>query len=352
MEWAKPEYSRNQVDKAAKIIIGEEPNFFSPEWDAYVKAREIVDNWRSSHNYPLNTFKVTLRRKAHLVDASSVIAQRIKRMSSIEAKLRRFKTMQMCQMQDLGGCRAIVISNSKVRDLMKLYEKSDIRHTLDDIDDYISKPKKSGYRGVHLIYKYQSDKPIPTVYNGLFIEMQLRTRRQHAWATAVETVGTFLRQSLKASQGEERWLRFFSLMGSVIAFSEGSSATVPDTPVKKGALISELRDAAGKLNVLATLKNYSQAVQVATEGTLKGHYYFLLRLVPQQGKMTVTGFPKKMLEEASKRYTEVEKEIAGQPGAEAVLVSVESMSQLKRAYPNYFLDTDAFLAEVKEALKR
>jgi len=235
---------------------------------------------------------------------------------------------------------------------MKLYEKSDIRHELDDIDDYILHPKKSGYRGVHLIYKYNSDKPKPSVYNGLFIEMQLRTRRQHAWATAVETVGTFLRQSLKASQGEEKWLRFFSLMGSVIALGEGSSALVPDTPTKKSALMSELRVSAGHLNVLATLKNYSQAVQVALEGTLKGHYYFLLRLVPQEGRMVVTGFPKKMLEEASKRYTEVEKEIVGKPGAEAVLVSVESMAQLRRAYPNYFLDTDAFLDEVKEAVTR
>jgi len=109
MEWAKPEYSRSQVDKAAKLMIMEEPDLFTSEWDRYIKARDIVDNWRSSHNYPLNTFKVTLRRKAHLVDVGAVVAQRIKRMSSIDAKLRRFKTMQMCQMQDLGGCRAIVL---------------------------------------------------------------------------------------------------------------------------------------------------------------------------------------------------------------------------------------------------
>ena len=43
----------------------------------------------------------------------------------------------------------------------------------------------SGYRGVHLIYRYNSDRK--TEYNTLLIEMQLRSQLQHAWATAVET---------------------------------------------------------------------------------------------------------------------------------------------------------------------
>ncbi len=45
----------------------------------------------------------------------------------------------------------------------------------------------------------------------LLIELQLRTRLQHEWATAVETMGTFLQSSLKSSQGPEEWLDFFSL---------------------------------------------------------------------------------------------------------------------------------------------
>jgi hypothetical protein len=69
-------------------------------------------------------------------------------------------------------------------------------------------PQKSGYRGIHLVYRYNGRK---TEYNGLKIEIQIRTVIQHAWATAVETVGMFTQQALKSSQGEQDWLRYFAL---------------------------------------------------------------------------------------------------------------------------------------------
>jgi hypothetical protein len=34
----------------------------------------------------------------------------------------------------------------------------------------------------------------------------------------------------------------------------------------------------------------------------------------------------------------------------AVLVSVESLEALRRAYPNYFLDADVFIESVKKAI--
>jgi ppGpp synthetase/RelA/SpoT-type nucleotidyltranferase len=59
--------------------------------------------------------------------------------------------MTLSQMQDIGGCRAIVSSVADVRKLVRSYEKSDIKHSLTQKDDYIVSPKASGYRGVHLI---------------------------------------------------------------------------------------------------------------------------------------------------------------------------------------------------------
>ncbi len=66
----------------------------------------------------------------------------------------------------------------QVQKLVRSYKQSDIKHILAQEDDYIEKPKKSGYRGVHLIYKYFSDK-IQT-FNGLKVEVQIRTALQHA----------------------------------------------------------------------------------------------------------------------------------------------------------------------------
>jgi DNA-binding CsgD family transcriptional regulator len=61
------------------------------------------------------------------------------------------------------------------------YKQSDLKHKLLPIDDYIIKPRSSGYRGVHLIYSYFSDKN--ETYNGLKVELQFRSPLQHAWAT-------------------------------------------------------------------------------------------------------------------------------------------------------------------------
>jgi ppGpp synthetase/RelA/SpoT-type nucleotidyltranferase len=348
MEWAKPEYSKSRVDKAGSKIVEADPHDLS----GYLKALEVVNNWRSSHNYPLNTFKVTLRRKARDVDSGCLVAQRIKRLSSIEHKLSRFKSMKLSQMQDFGGCRAIVNNVSQVQELVRKYEKSDLKHELDDKDDYILNPKRSGYRSVHLIYKYFSDKKKPSVYNGLYIELQIRTRLQHAWATAVETVGTMREEALKSSQGESKWLRFFQLMGSVIALKEKSKILVPDTPTNQTELIKELRKITGELNVANTLKMYGDALNIGEQAEKRGNHYFLLKLEPSEQRMTVTGFKRKQLDEASEQYLNAEREIADIPGAEAVLVSVDSLSSLRKAYPNYFLDTNVFLNVLKEALKR
>ena len=54
-------------------------------------------------------------------------------------------------------------------------ETSRIRHEPKTPKDYIQEPNPStGYRSVHLVYKYKSDKI--KEYNGLMIEIQLRTK--------------------------------------------------------------------------------------------------------------------------------------------------------------------------------
>jgi hypothetical protein len=56
----------------------------------------------------------------------------------------------------------------------------------------------------------------------------------------VETVGTFVRQALKSSQGEAEWLRFLALMGTALAFRERTSP-VPDTTTDPRELVKALR---------------------------------------------------------------------------------------------------------------
>jgi hypothetical protein len=194
--------SRTRVDKAGTAYVNPAT---SPEKRELALA--VINNWRSSHAFPLNTLQVSLRTRARHVDPDALVAQRIKRLPSIRANLERIPGMSLSRMQDTGGCRAVVQSVDEVAALFEKYRSGNGRHADVRCDDYLfDQPKPSGYRGIHLVYSYKSDRK--ATFNGLRIEVQLRSRLQHAWATAVETVGTFTRQALKSSQGAEDSLQF------------------------------------------------------------------------------------------------------------------------------------------------
>jgi len=309
-------------------------------------ALAVINNWRSSHSYPLNALQVSLRKLAPKIDGDPTVAQRIKRLPSIRHKLERFGGMRLSQMQDIGGCRAVLSSVEAVDELVAYYKtKSRAKHTLIGEDPYILEPKSSGYRGVHLIYSYSGR----SEWNGLKVEIQLRSRLQHAWATAVETVGTFTRQALKSSLGEADWLEFFTLMSSALARREGTPL-VPNTPEDAETLTQELRRYTRKLKVIDRLQAYGQTLQ-HVERTLegvKGGHTFLLELDVETQRLTVWDFDNTV--QAVEQYEAVERAIEDQPNKDAVLVSVESLATLRRAYPNYFLDTTAFVESVREAI--
>jgi hypothetical protein len=345
MDWVSPQYSRTKVDWAGGVLASDGPNLenFLDLEDALA----IINNWRSSHSRPLYTFRLGIRRHAEKVDESALLAQRIKRLSSIRLKLRLSPNMKLSQMQDIGGCRAVVESVERVDELVKRYKASDIKHKLIAEDDYIRAPKISGYRSFHLIYKYFSDKK--ATHNGLRIEVQIRSQLQHAWATAVETVGTFVRQALKSSQGEQDWLRFFALMGSALAARE-DCPPVPGTPLDQGELKAQLQDYAERLDVAQRLRAYGAALNTVGEMNVsKDDDYYLLELDPTAMRMNIIGYRQNELARATKDYLDVEKSM--NPGSDAVLVSVESMASLRRAYPNYFLDTARFVDAVDHAIE-
>jgi|SRR5438034_967309 len=110
MAWATPHHSRTQVDAAGKDLVRlgtPATNSDFEETSAHFEhALAVINNWRASHSFPLNTFQVGLRSHAEQINPDALVAQRIKRLSSIELKLRRFPTMKLSQMQDLG-CRSL-----------------------------------------------------------------------------------------------------------------------------------------------------------------------------------------------------------------------------------------------------
>src|SRR5262245_37980993 len=88
MEWAVPKYAKKRLNWAAKMRLVEEPysDWAFPElvhenheyqaWvTEYLTALDIINNWRSSHNFPLNTFHIGLKRRAKIIDPKAITAQ-------------------------------------------------------------------------------------------------------------------------------------------------------------------------------------------------------------------------------------------------------------------------------------
>jgi ppGpp synthetase/RelA/SpoT-type nucleotidyltranferase len=356
-KWALPQFeSKGQVDRAGKAL---RDNSLSKV--ERIEALTLINNWRAVHNYPLHLAKVNLKNRADRIDADSVSVQRLKRLSSITTKLKRNENMKLTQMQDIGGCRAIMPTIEEVEELIEVFEKGIAKNPpkkdkdkekpltrsgwdLVERYDYIKEPKLDGYRSQHYVFKYRSVSEKQKVYNGLRIEIQIRSKLQHAWATAVEAVSTFTEQALKSGLGDVRWKRFFALMGSAIALREGCPI-VPNTPEDGAALVIEIKRLYRDLQVQTILTSIIATVDmVRVEPNAQ---VFLLILDANKKVLEIKSYKADEMENASNEYLLVEEQYSDNPAVQAVLVSVDSVTNLQSAYPNYYLDTEEFLDAVR-----
>jgi len=345
MAWTELKFTRGEVDRAAALLASGK----GLDQDTVDHAVAVIGNWRAAHAFPLNTLQMGLRRAAQKVLQGALVAQRLKRLPTMLDKLRRMPKTSLTRFQDIGGCRAVVTSLAQVLQIRDAYRRSRMKHTLVRERDYIATPRSSGYRCIHLVYRYVGRDG--GAYDGLQVEIQLRSRLQHAWATAVETVGTLLEQSLKSSEGSADWLRFFALVGSAFAFVE-RTPPVPDTPSSPTALAREIVRLQAKLKVRATLDTYRHALQATEQKGLGESTLFLLSLDPMAKRLNVSAFSSTAVVKATDAYAEAERQLSLTPGAQVVLVGSRSLATLRKAYPNYFLDTELFLLQLDRALKR
>lgn len=355
MRWTKSKgYSKNKINSAGAILISNT----SSEQEKQ-EAIEILDNWRAIHSYPMHVFKKRLKSKSQLIDKKSLTAQRLKRVPSILNKLKREyegrpATMNLSQMQDIGGCRAILSELDFVKKLHKEFKlKGDLKHEKVGEKDYIAYPKKDGYRSIHLIYKYHSDKPKKKEYNGLLVEIQIRTKLQHLWATAIETVDFFTRQAIKSSEGEKDWIEFFRLVSSAFAKIE-NCPLIENTPTEEKDLYLEIKKKEKELNVMKIMKGWNKAVRVVTASSKSKPKlrFFLLDLDIKGEKLNIFGYTKEQEKIAIADYARMEKRNEGKKDYDVVLVGADTSKELEKAYPNYFVDTNEFLKYLEDIINK
>jgi len=350
MLFIKREYTKGEIDRAGRDMLA-----LHKDNPARKNAIAIVDNWRSCHAYPLQIVRTTLFNRAKKIDANSNIPQRLKSKRSIRIKLRDNPDMKLSQMQDIAGCRAIMRSMKEVNQLKKIYldsyaKKRKGRPEWDGSDkyDYITRPKNDGYRSLHFIFRYDSSSHAQQAYVGQRVEIQIRSTLQHSWATAVEVAQSFTGQALKQKikHAQADWLRFFILSSGAFAFRE-SCPLVPSAPKNRNELIGELNEIEKRLNVINTLTYWSNFIEWSKKKSIPDAHSFLLILDVKKGNLNIVPFRKDESIKAEKIRDRVENAAEDDINKHVLLVSVEDINALPKAYPNYYANTFDFINAIK-----
>jgi len=321
--------------------------------EEYKSAIDSLSDWRALHLYPMNTFQATLRKYVNDIDSKGIVAQRLKRAPTIIDKLKnRQQSMNLGRMQDIGGLRAIVNNIPSVRKIEQKFIHSRSKHVLKKTYDYISEPKGSGYRGIHLVYEYRN--PKKPEYDGLQIEIQLRTRLQHLWATAVETAGFFYQESLKSSLGNEKRLEFFQLVSALFSLKEKQPTSQSYRDLSFETLVDQLIKFNSEHKILDQLEAIQMARFAVKEPNLAEAVYWIIQTNISPFAAKIYPFVKQQQElakivyqslEESNESNESNESLSGR--SQVVLVSTDSVKRLNQAYPNFFLDIADFISHVK-----
>jgi putative GTP pyrophosphokinase len=312
------------------------------------KAFGVLGEWRNRHSLPLATLHEITNSNLAVIQPDAVIVHRLKREPSIVAKLRIQPEMDLARMQDLGGLRAVVCDRERLLRIAGVFTAPGFQHPLVRTYDYVASPKSSGYRSLHLVHRYQN--PSVPESHGLLVEIQLRTEIQHAWATALETVDAFRQSSLKSSRGPDEWQDFFRLSGAALALLENCPVNEAFAGRSPEDIFAETVSQMELLLVPQKLRSYAQAVRLIT-GAESADTCFLLELNLTSGTVAYRSFPADQLEQANREYLLSEAR-AKDSGAIVVLAVADSPEKLREAYPNYFMQTDRFVALLEEVKLR
>jgi hypothetical protein len=117
------------------------------------------------------------------------------------------------------------------------------------------------------------------------VEIQIRTRLQHSWATAVEAVGLFRGEDFKGGHGDADWRRLFELMASEFASAEGCPelATAPCHRDR----ISEIKEIDIKIDAANILEHLSQSFNYTEMYIYSDARYFLIEYDSKANSVSV-----------------------------------------------------------------
>lgn len=300
----------------------------------------IAHSWRDAHIGPMRSMRQSMVQRVRHSGFKGLTAGRAKRMTSIRKKLKR-STLHLDQIQDLAGCRAIMEDMAGVRAMIGEL-RAKLPHEFVRDFPYIDSIKPSGYRSHHMVYRFDG-KGDELTFDDLKLEIQVRTRLQHSWATAVEAVGLFRDEDLKAGIGDVQWLRLFRLMSEEFALMEGCGDCSSISPAARVKEIRQLNHDIRAAYILEDLKNATKFIQDYIHDDAP--FYLITYNLSDH---TVKVHPEADTYLSTSRLDAEERRIeAGESRAKVVLVDVDKIENLREAYPNYFGDVTLFIAKLK-----
>lgn len=332
--------AKNRVRKAGENIRDDKATL-----DDY----KAISTWRSIH-IPIMTAMINaINRKLNIHNLKAIIvARRLKRLNSIEVKLKRFKEMKLDRMQDIAGVRVVFKEMQQVmifQNLMKkTYLKGSRKFSLIDTKDYIEKPKDDGYRSIHQIFEYKDA-------SKMRLELQIRTQIQHYWATAVEVLGMKSDSKIKQGEGEYHHKEFFGLCSALFSHIESTTLQDKYKTLSKESVCKKIIALDKKYNIFKSLSALAISSNRIEKQADKKHYYFIVLLDLTNNTLTITGFKKQNYDMAQKSYDTYEKQSKESGNINVVLISLDKLYLLKKAYPNYYLDSGSFIKEIKRELQ-
>ncbi len=332
------EFTRNQVKKAG--INLKSNTLTSTDID-------IINSFRGVHEPLMLLLIATIKRKKTI---PQIVARRLKRLSSIEKKLIRFDDMNLARMQDIAGVRAIFSSINDVKkfvkEMEKTYKNNNNSFLLTRTTDYIQNPKNDGYRGIHQIFKYVKGNYDYAL--GLSIELQSRTLLQHYWATAVEVLGLKTSSNLKLGFGKKHYKEFFKLCSVLFSYKEKMPCIeeYKDVPIQE--ICNNILKIEEENNIFQTLTALAITSKDINDNSKGKHKYYVIKLDIANSSLSLYGY--KEIEEAKSIYSMFEN-ASQKDKTDVVLVSVSDVKKLKKAYPNYYLDSSNFTKNILNIMK-
>ena len=292
-----------------------------------LEALQIVGHWRAAHIEPLRK-TLSMLEGVCGQDESTVLVSRLKRIDTIINKLSRpGYNFILTTLRDIAGCRLIVQTDDDVR---RFAEAIQATGQCREVKDYMLKPKQSGYRGIHLICRHDAES---YGYEKLDVEVQVRSRLQHDWATAVEIYDMITEANLKFDNGSREQKRYFQLASALMSHDVDDEVSA----------VEELKALDRDLHVLSVLREAVDSMYVIydKDGDISRSDSCLITVDVGVQQINLRVFSSDEEDTAADEYTELES--GEHEGLVYLLARAGSLDDLRRAYPNYYSDISEFV---------